>query len=483
MSFYNDVQSIAKTKELTEKIDKAVTSVEQANKEAIPVKRSTVMSTGSGLPYTQSGSNSGGGTQGGFDVDGHPINVPLAPPPVQTTGDPSSTNSGDKSPDDHSGPNSQDAKKDNDKTGSADSHSGSSGAGQGDTRTENKDQADGTNAEWAAIEAAMLANGIPLDIIEAARVRFFEKQEGTNEVSDVYEGRSGYTPDPGYWTSLAPHTGDDYTAVSAAVDQLRALVGKDPDDHSKAVRVNLDGKTVKPSKEETEDADQNIWSDANTPPLLVGWDNWRAGFWYQTTTFFGMNTGETEDGAAARLCAMAATQAVTGRNAGLYTIDNTRNLTVQAGYDELGTTVNYLCDYYLTWSPPNEINTGWSNGHQITVVRKSCTGQPNIPMCPASAPTQEYFPTVGLWQTTLGPTAFTPSPYDSEVPLAYKQSGIGKVRLYSAISGDTYAIETAANGGIMLTNETTPNYLLFFGSDRTLKYIAPMAYYPFFKSK
>jgi len=471
MGFYNDIQTIAKTKELTEKVDKAITVAEEAAKEAIGVKRTTVIQTGSGLPFQDTGNNGSGATQPGTDINGNPIEGPLAPAPVPSKSDPTQqhTTDGKPSSDANSGGDTKDVPKDNDKSGSTSSN--------GNGRGPSKDQADPSSSSVSAdidsIVAAMTANGASPEEIAKAVQKYLQhlSDPGVNEISDVYNGYAGYTPTAGNWTSIAPNTGE-YTEVTSSIEKIRAVVGKIG---SSFVRINIDGIEPGPTLDESTTAGQGEWVDPITPPLLAGWEYWQAGYWYQSSGTYAVGT---YDGATKYLAAKAVAEASIGYvSPGFgYTLTAYRNLTVIG--DELSTG-DYHVEFYLDWPG---VGDGWID-NVILCYKKSCTSDPNIPVCPIAAAAETAWPPIGMWMLTKGATGFGPNQYDSEVPLAYQNTSIGKIVLDSAITGESYSVSAGANGGTIIANETTPNYFLYFGADRTLKTVAPMAYLPFYKAK
>lgn len=467
MTLYSDIQSIAKTKELTEKVDKALTEVETAKKEKVPVKRATALQTGPGVPYTSSGNNGSGGIQNGKDADGNPVEAPLAPPPKQNTVPPQTQTSGDAYNDSKSDgeTDTKDGEKDTDKSNKGEEKSNNNGSGN--TRSDSKDQADPSNAtgpnaeDWQKIEDAMEAAGATPEEIAAARRQYWTREKGTNEVSDVYNGDAGYTPDQGNWTSLAPNSGD-YSPRTSNQDVLNALLGVDPDDVTLAVRINLDGYTPSPSVEESEAFDQGYWTDADTPPLIPGDEDFQQGYYWSIPTGYDPPNifGATPTIVAKELPSIL--DANEPDHAPHFFISVTQD-------SEIAYTATY----------------GRMVGGNFTypISRVSCESFPNTALCPTDPPREEFWPEVGLWMLTKGPGGFSPNRYDSEVPLPYKQDNINKVRIKSAITGDVYTVENGANGGFILSNETNPNYFLYFGADRTLKTVAPMDYFKFYKAK
>lgn len=463
MGFYSDVQTIAKTKELTEKIDKAIAIAEEAKKDSIDVKRVAGVYEAAGALSVTAGANGSGVTQPGVDADGNPIDGPLAPPPTTNTPNPITQGAVEGAGGSGgSGGSSQNATPDNDKSGDAEDTND-------DTRTDSANQADPGGAGGASgidiekiIEALEAAGSTEQEIANAVQSYVDSLvPSGVNEVSQVYNGEAGYTPEYGNWAENNPNSGE-YIPTTSKKEQIKAVTGKDPENPSMTVRINLDGVTPKPSAAEAENANQLPWEDPNTPPTQQFWDGWEQGYYWSIDSGYGILKAPAVGLVAREL------PGVLDEN------EPTHAPHFLTGVVRVSDTL-YTCEYDRAVGGP----------FTYSASRSGCViGVDSPTFCPLAPAKENAWPTVGLWMMTLGSSALLPNPYDSEVPLKYKNTaGIGTVRLASGLTGDIYTVEMGANGGTLISNETNPDYFLFFGADRTLKTVAPMSYIKFYKPK
>jgi hypothetical protein len=457
-----NIRIIAETDDIKAALDKIPLGVDQALNESIGVVRSVVSQQGTGLPYSSTGNNAGGGTIPGYDSDGHPIDVPLAPPPTPAPTPSQVTTGGDSSGGGSTGGGGSSSGS-GDKTGSG---TVSDPNGGGGSRTDSKKQADSTSSDWTAIEAAMRANGIPEDVIAQARKDFFQalSEKGTHEVSDVYNGNSGYTPQYGGWTSITPNSGENVPSTGD-VQKLNALVGQDAKNHITSVKVNLDGREAKPSDAEAAAAGQGTWIDSITPPLKPGWEYYEANFYWNCSVGPHTYTAAEPYGAGKQGADYFASQ--TG-GSGAW-----RNWSFHLGGSGIPDSFQFEANY------PGDV---WL-AQFVNLNKVSCVISPDIACSidPGTNSREESFPIVGLYQKTLTADGkFTTSKYDSEAPIEQRDA-TSSVDIYSLITGDTYTIERGGQGGFLLSNKTNPDYFLFFGADRSLKTVASMSVYKFFK--
>ena len=462
MSFYNDIQSIAKTKELTEKVDKAITIAEQAKKDAIEVKRASAI-VSSGLPLvTETGNNGSGNTQPGTDANGNPIEGPLAPNPNPINTNPISQSATDAASGGGGGGSSQNGTNNNDKSGNAEDTNA-------DTRTDSGNQANpggaggDTGLDIEKITDALEAAGATPEQINKAIRDYVDSlvPAGVDEVSTVYNGDAGYTPEYGNWVPNNSNAGE-YNPATSKKEQIKALTGSDPDNPSTKVRINLDGVTPKPSDSEALADGQLPWEDPNTPPTQQFWDGWEQGKYWSLNSGYGLLKAPSVGLVARELPGILDENEPA--NAPHFLVEIVRV------NDNL-----YTCKY----------NRAIGGAFEYPASRSDCTiGVDSPDFCPLAPTKESFWPTAGMWMMTLGSNVFAPNPYDSEVPLKYKNSaGIGKIRMLSSVTEEIYTVEAGANGGILISNETNPDYFLFFGADRTLKTVAPMSYIKFYKPK
>jgi len=441
MAYIDDIQKIARTQEILDLANKVIKDAEQAKKETIGVKRGIAIQGGIGTPGGMQGNNGSGATQTGTNSSGNTVQAPLAPPitppgnePVQNidVGDAYYTSAGNNAIA-YQGSNSP-----QNLSSAGTEVSNTTAAGTGTTRTESAQQAAGTSDDWVTINTAMVAAGATSDEIKAARMKFFGLEPGKHEVGDVYNGDQGPKPE------TTNHRRDRGSLVS---EVLNAIVGVDPDNASLLVEIRFDNKLPTPSVEESATAGQPPWTDGYTPPTD---DTWTSGFRVQDTA-----DAEFYVSGSAWFNAYQ----------GLWIDD----------FPDIELTFVSLPDH---WEITSVLAGGTLRG---TGAILSCTPG-SSGTCPIVGPTLESWPTANLAVLMLTQGTFVGSTFDSEVPLKW-QGGVSTVSIQSSVTGDNYTIEQAINGGFMISNESNPEYMLYYGADRSLKTIVPVEQYNFYRPR
>jgi hypothetical protein len=467
MGFRENIETIAGKKELTEKVDKALTTAEEAKKEAILAQRVVSTQAGNGLPTTTNGNNGAGYSQEVFDSDGEvqaPVNAPLFDQTLIAVDHGVITAAARDYLERNRLFLDQHLSSNNDLSNSANPKSTSSASGGGTTRTESKAQADPDNAGdtgWDDYKQALIDSGASQAAIDAARQEYWARESGKYEISDVYNGDAGPSLNYGNWQATQDERGL-LNAVTSAVTTLNALVGLDPNDNTQAIELRLDGKSAIPSIEEALAAGQNPWTDGVTPPLKPGYENWQFGYYWQDNGDWPTPNAGADDRAEQL-------SILTGHT---YTYQNMRVTAVDGG----GIPTQYTYDLLDNGTPAGSVNSIRAGSGT------SCTISHGEYICPPEALRETAWPVVGLYAMTMQAAQWIFSQYDSEIPLKYI-SASSTIYMQSAITGDTYAVEAATQGGTLIYNDTNPEYLLYYGADRTLKAVAPISAYKFFTNK
>lgn len=475
-----DIKTIARTNELTEKVDKAITSTPPVRKEPLPTKRVMAAQVGNGSRSTTTGYNGGGSTtDGATDADGNPVNAPLAPPPSNPLGSSNVTSGANSGFTEYlsnggisykGGPLSPSNYDPNESSGGG----GSSGVGGG-SRTDAKNQADPDNATGqTATDLAALRSSTAYQNATDEEQRRMEREIlntelGRHEVGQLYDGEEGPKYSPGQWTYLGnglntSSSSDNSfaTLISGAIEQLNAIVGVDPDNPSTAVMIRIDGRDTVPSAVESAAANQAPWTSTSTPPAKADWTQgymWElsgvpGGFVYASTP--------TAAGQAALSALQEAEPTQTISFAGI-----TANDSGSPGGPSID---RYDVNYTRT---PN-------GDFSLTAAAVVCDPGTSDD-CPITAPLETTYPVVGLYYLKKSAGQWIKSQYDSEVPSKYS-SPVSTIKIRSAITGDDYEFGPGIEGGYILENVTNPDYFLFYGADRTLRTPPlPISYKKFFK--
>jgi len=478
MAYSDDIRTIAKTQEILDKANKALKYAAEAKKEAIDTKRVTTNQVGN----SNTGSN-GSSNSTGTDAGGNPVQPPLAPPPTpkddkntdlsDLLGDKSGSSGSTSSSDPTKGSNSNDL---SDKGKEYDPNNPSSGGSRSDAAK----QADPYNkdADWKVIEDRLRELGQSDEYIADARRLYFKDKKGQHEIGDVAKGDAGPDLTIGSWTSFAPNSGNANndglsSLVTPIVDRLNAVVGVDPEDDTLGVMLRFDGRSVIPSLQESIDAGQSVWTDLVTPPAKAGWEHFEQGFYWVTTN---PASAQAETPARTMDASIAAIRAIfpAPYPSGYGDADwDTGSLTGPDGSH----------NYHATWY---QGGVGVGPPNNTTITRTTCDG-PHASICPTTAQTENIWPDVGLYNLSwLGPLGAVAgigySIYDSRVPARYKGLS-GGVQIKSAIDGNTYNIEPGIEGGFLIYNASDPSYMLYYGSDRTLRAVFPPEQVKFYLPK
>lgn len=464
MGYAEDIRTIAKTKELTDKADKALRIADEAKRAAINAQRVIAHQSGDTTKNVSAGNNGSGDQATGTGNTGDPIvDAPLAPPP-QPPDDNSSTTSQTDSGSSSISVNGVDqgGSNANDLSGNGKTQSTTTAGGTGTTSTETKGQADPANAgdaAWDAISAALIAQGYNpgSDVYEAARRAYWTKEPGKHEVSDVYNGDAG--PKPTNFGSILTDN-VDIIDLDKKSERLNAVVGVDPDDNSKAVEIRFDNFSKIPSIEEAIAAGQLEWTSLTEAPRKPAWEEFQQGYMWTVS-----NPWAATADAPAVVMDLAIARLVAANPGGVYTDAHWEPSSLAPSG------VNYTATWY------EEAGTAGAPNN-VTILRSSCVATDEA-TCPTTAQHESSFPIIGHYLLKLFNGQFIQSIFDSEVPLKYK--GIkSSVTIKSAITGDNYTIEPSNDGGFMIYNASSPEWLLIYNSDRTFRFPVSIAQYNYY---
>lgn len=337
------------------------------------------------------------------------------------------------------------------------------GDGGGTSRTDALAQAlpgttgNQTDQDWTAIEAGMTAGGASSETIAGAKRDHYATEDGRYDVADVYNGDSNLDINVGRPSTIP---GDPRQFITTdRISTLDALVGTDPTDHTLGLMVRFDGQPILPSDAEAAAGGQNPWTSLTEGPALVRYEH--GFYWSDRLSSPNTHIASTPDPVAAAWLTYTKTVLP-----GAY----------PTGFDDAFLTGT------VTYSAPDWL-IGYKQGAPapeqfLQVYQEPCVGITSY--CPATAPTENFYPAVGLYQLEYNATGVTSNPFDSEVPLAYTQPKAA-VLIRSELTGDVYAVKPAVEGGFTLENQTNPDYFLFFDSTRSLRAVAPISAVKFYR--
>ena len=466
MSLYNDIQIIAKTKELTEKLDKVSKIAEAALKETIDHKRVEVASDGS----SSKGATGAGDETEGIGPDGTALIGPIAPPPTPADIE-DIVNTVTAALDNHISDNNikfHDNTKSNDLSDSAsDGAKGGSGAHAFAT---GKDINGDAIADWATQEAAYIAEGLTAAEIQKKKNKYLADRvdPGTSEVASEHSGQTASSKiTPGSWTSFAPRTQNspgDYLVTAQRVS-LNALVGVDPLNEDLAIVIRLDGADVVPTIFDavTIGGQSGPWVDADTPPGDVIDPTWQLGIaWRQASpsvAFFPSKQVLID-------YTIAGINDVPGQSGATYTGD----------LEDPGLFDIVLEFDYLSGATP------LSTSRPIDYVSCPVTGaEPAGDACaltgPIIVPGATAYPITNTFNMILRNGKFIYNAYDSQVPF-YLRRESASVKIKSVFNDLVYDVSVAVGGGFLLSLEGS--HSLYYDSSRTLRDIVPEAYKHFY---
>ncbi len=471
MAYADDIRTIARTKEILDKANKALKTAEVAKKEAIDVQRSYAYQQGDGSKTSGVGNNGSGESTTGTGPDGLPVIGPLAPPPNPPR---QSNNTTENEPTYYSDPWGKqgtgysldpNGSNNNNKTDSADEQNPneSNSSGGSTSREDKKNQADPDSADpssqksqdWENIKASEQYTNASDEEKRRMEREFWATEEGSVDIGEAYEGTDGPKPsEPSYTEQV----GTNYPQPRA--ETIKEFVGVDPDNESVAIALRLDGKLNYPSDAEAAAGGQEPWTGPEGPPIDPTWIGYEQGkYWTGSGTYF-LTATEPAPGLLP-LNSIGYTDIAFG-----YVVTDVRNIEVEPGGGSY--------EVYNDWSgTANPENSGWSSGNWFH-SESSCGVEVGTDRCPTAPPSASAFPIVGIYGLRYINGQIDYSPYDSEVPAKYR-SPSSVVAIKSKVTGDTYSISPSINGGTMVINETNnQGYFLYYSSDNTLKYPVPM---------
>lgn len=469
--FRKNVQTIAKTKELTEKVDRALISAEEYKKEQIKTLRSiATQNSDGGLATTGLGDNATDGNQTGTGSGGGSSNIPgnsaTVPEKVETdlttildqlTLD--SNNKGTSLSQDPNGTNTD-----------ANTSGGSIGGSQA------KDQAELgiNNADWQAIEAAMTANGASTEEIAQARKEFLQKELGIHEVGDLFTQQAVKLAQQ---NALQLRNG---YLQNIRNEVLKGVTGVDKDNNP--VLVRLDGQIPKPSDADAAADNQNPWTLYDTPPTVVGFES---GYYWLTATSTPAYMAWPYDHEAISGAIVSQNFGASGQSGSpgsLFGPNSFGNYYLYVAVDSVSAT-----QYEVILKQANIGGSPIGPEFSAFFINKTaCGGTPPAEadaICLLEDLKENRWPKTGLYVVYKSDGKFKTYQLDSEAPLA-AQLERSVIEIKSLSTGDTYKIEPTNSGGNMLYESiASPEYALVFDSQGALVDVAPPFKIPFIRPR
>lgn len=421
----DNIRTIAKTKQITEKLDKLTKELEKQDKTSIDSKRVVAYDAGA-LKDTSAGPASPTPiVDGAIDAAGDTITPTPTngnqTPAIPTKETPITSPFNDAGGSYTEGTNTASGSS---STGSTDmSGNGKEGA-QGGSKAYDQATKGENNAEINALKDAMADAGYTQSEIDDKVRELLNFEEGVHNITDVYNGLAGpnisYNPD-----------------AFGKYQQLNGIVGLDSVNQDIALMLRFDGQFPTPSLADAIADGQGEWIDPDTPPSNPSW--------------------------------------VLGKRV----IDN-GNSTVYSSGDEW---IEYVRSLYtgvfdditlnnLSGSPPNSgsysADSATAGGTLRTAGIFGCSvGVDDA--CPATNPGVSSWPFTGTYVLSKQESLFVANAFDATVPAAYQ--GTQSTVTVKTNDGDTLYVSPAINGGTLIYDSLGLKRGLYYDSNMALKAI------------
>jgi hypothetical protein len=457
-NFVKNIQIIAKTDELSDKLDKLYLNGSLPTKGNIVDQRISAYQDGSGATNVASGATAGANGTTGTGVNGTPVTGPLAPPPI----DLSQVDNAQKAATDaalkSSSLNNTSSSSDGSKTNDLSSKAKDPTNGGGGTPFADQGQLGENNPDWLAIKNAMIGNGATDAQIKQARLNFLKKELGIDDIGDVVKGDAGAKPTSNNNSFPQP----DANSPANTSEKQNGFTGADPVDHTKSVLIRFDGVDITPSAVDAALANQYTWQSGNQPPVKQGWQNWQMGkFVTGSGTYFSTTDAPTAD---------LLPQASIGYHSGSFGY----NVTAVRNVDTVAGTFEAFVDWTGTSFPGN---TGWASA-SFTYSQFNCSGMTDA--CPSQPQRETSWPVTGVYAISWLLGKVITSGFDSEVPSNVRLES-STAKIHSLVTGQDYYIEPSINGGHLVYDTLgTDGYFLNYNADNTLEGVHPNTVYSFY---
>lgn len=452
-SVATNIRKIAKTDELTEKVDRLIQESKEPVKADLETQRRRAYVDSTGSTSIGTGAAAGAKVTVGTAADGTPVVGPVAPPFI--TGQQNTSNSATDAARDalkNNNTNSQNnTNNDTNSTDMTDSTHQTLNGGGGSVFADQA-QLGANNADWQAIQNAMITNGATEEQIAQARIAFLGKELGIDEVGDVFTGKTGAQP-ADLSNAYNGQSTNTQGANATPTQTQRGFVGVDPTDDSKSLLLRMDGWQPTPSDTDATAGGQNSWADGT--PVKAGWELWELGYYWHAS---GIPAPTVQDSPYPAGAVQNYMDYLTSLGLDTYHYEN---LVV----DIIGRTATYDIVYIdHTTGDPVPSGTGTAAGHACDIGHAS--------VCPAQAEYETSWPLTGVGVLSWLDGTFVKSIYDSEAPLKYT-SAPSSADIKSLSTGETYQVDPAINGGYMLSQKTDTPYVMVYGSNGQLVNIVP----------
>lgn len=477
MSFVTDIQTIAKTKILEEKVGKALQQAEIANAKAkanLLGERSTasqnagVVDSSPNLPPIEQVQFAGSG------VVGHPAGFTYPTPPSISAGTGSggtsvvpsapNTNNQSENPKASSGGSSgggATSSTPTDLSGAASSTQGSLGG----SNLQSFNTAVTTDPVAAGIVASMTAAGYSPAAIEAAVNAYTQQTYGEAGVPSG-SAVANNTPANSTMGNLSPPS-LIYGGATQGQQVINGVTGWDPTGTVspttgvvQSVGLRFDGYYPSPILEDVlASGGTQAWTAWNEPPPYVGW---------QFGKIWSINVS---GGYASSAEGAMAVEAAYILSLGLFD-PSYSNLRPTAGVAPNYT--QYQCDlvYYDT---PGKDPAHKFDGPNTIIAEYNASVHPAS--ASATQPYYPYLPLTGTYVLSLQQGLWQPSPYDSEASFLskYTDSSYALIALgdgINVVDNRYMAVQPAVDGGLLMTilqsDKTTPVFANYIDANRVL---------------
>ncbi len=429
MSQYGDnIRTIAKTKELSDKADKAQRTADEALKEAINAERVAALQTNTGTNTSITGASTAEvkaiEEKLGVDANGNPVasEIPPIKPPKLTEYVPSPPT--------------------DDKVGKDDQNNIANDPTPDKGDLSNNVQPIGTSGS----ELVDLASGDSLI-------------PGIFEVGSLYDGLTG----PKISDPVSPIGGLDALGnyvISTGGEIMKALVGFDPVDDTIAVLINFLNNPTFPSLEDSENSGQNPWT-STIPPVYEGF---LSGYIWSVS---GPSLAAASTAEGAMFAWKAHVEDLGFLNVLAYDLELTSGTpTVPIAYKFHLT----YQDNFTTFDAPNTVIGRYSESSNPDA---SSGTAPSYSWPLTNSYVLAYYAAVQLFKSDPANTEAPPS----TIP------GLSTVQIKSNVTDDVYNVTVGVNNGVLISKDVDPPYALYYDKNMLLRDVLPTAHLPFYTAR
>lgn len=460
MSYSDDIRTIAKTKEIEEKLAKVVKDTDDLKKAAITASRTAASQTGDNSKNIQTGAPNGDDPIAVLFPDGSTSIIP----PVGTSSNPPSNSTNTYESDYQTQLNLNNA---------IDRLNGGGGAGGITNLSGNASS--GSNIGGSALASlvkgaaddavltSLLDKATALGYSDTAKAALAAAyladkylHEGT-KTADEIANENQTNP------QLNPQTPNNYPGTKLGAEVYNAIAGYDKDGAISGetgdvliVKAMLNGLFPTPTEADSTAAGQLIWTTPDDPPFKSGWEEFQQGY------YWSVSSPSPGEGAAPRLAIDAGIAAIIAAFPSPYPIG------YGDAYWEPSSLTASGVNYDFTWyqGPGASPNT-------VLCTRNVCDG-PHAAICPMTPnpDVESAWPKTGTYILNLVDGIWIGNQYDSEKPAIYNYPTSSVRMMVSPTDNRFIDVDLGVKGGYTIslidTDGTTFIEGKYLNADRTV---------------